>query len=63
MNRRKRPGDFAQLAKLIVDIATGQVPPDPPIAPESARAKVGCKGADAQERIAAFTARKRSGPR
>ena len=42
--RPKRPADFAQRAKLIIDIATGQVPPDPPIAPESARAKVGRKG-------------------
>jgi len=42
--RPKRPGDFAQVAKLVVDIATGQAPPDPPIQPESPRAIVGRKG-------------------
>ena len=41
---KKRPRDFAQRAKLIVDILTGQAPPDPPFQPESARAKVGRKG-------------------
>ena len=41
MARPKRPADFAQRAKLIVDILTGQAPPDPPLQPESARAKVG----------------------
>jgi len=44
MARPKRPGDFAQRAKLIVDMLTGQAPPDPPFQPESARAKVGRKG-------------------
>ena len=43
-SRPKRPGDFAQRAKLIVDIATGQAPADPPITPESPRAVVGRKG-------------------
>ena len=43
-SRPKRPGDFAQRAKLIVDIATGQAPADPPIQPESPRAIVGRKG-------------------
>lgn len=43
-SRPKRPGDFAQIAKLVVDIATGQAPPDPPIQPESPRAIVGRKG-------------------
>ena len=42
--RPKRLGDFAQVAKLVVDIATGQAPPDPPIQPESAWAMVGRKG-------------------
>lgn len=37
--RPKRPGDFAQRAKLIVDMLTGRVPNDSPKAPESARAK------------------------
>ena len=44
LTRPKRPGDFAQRAKLIIDIATGQAPPDPPFQPESARAIVGRKG-------------------
>ena len=42
--RPPRPRDPNQLAKLIVDISTGQVPPDPPIPPESPRAIVGRKG-------------------
>lgn len=29
-NPRKRPRDFSQAAKLVVDIATGQVPDQPP---------------------------------
>ena len=40
----KRPRDIAQLGKLIVDIATGQAPADPPTPPESPRAIVGRKG-------------------
>ena len=44
MARPKRPADFAQRAKLIVDILTGQAPNDSPSAPESARAKAGRKG-------------------
>jgi hypothetical protein len=44
-SRAKRPADFAQRAKLIIDIATGCASPDPPFQPESARAKVGRKGA------------------
>ena len=43
-SRPKRPADFAQRAKLIVDIATGQAPPDAPIPPESPRAIVRRKG-------------------
>jgi hypothetical protein len=39
----KRPRDFAQLAKLIVDIATGQVQ-DPLVQPETAKAAAGRKG-------------------
>lgn len=37
----KRPRDPNQFAKLIVDMATGNAPKDPP---ESARAKSGRKG-------------------
>lgn len=43
-NRLKRPADFAQRAKLIIGIATGQTPPDPPFTPESARAKNRAQG-------------------
>jgi hypothetical protein len=43
-NRPKRPADFAQRAKLIIDIATGQAPAEPPMAPESAKAAIGRKG-------------------
>jgi len=39
MARPKRPADFAQRAKLIVDMLTGQAPNDSVGAPESARAK------------------------
>ena len=42
--RPKRPADFAQRAKLMIDIATGCFPRDPPFQPESARAIVGRKG-------------------
>lgn len=41
--RPKRPRDFAQLGKLIIDIATGQAQ-DTPIQPETPRAIVGRKG-------------------
>ena len=59
--RPKRPGDFAQRAKLIIDIATGQAPPDPPFQPESARAKVGRKGGlkGGKARAKALSPRKR----
>ena len=40
--RPKRPRDPNQLAKLIVDISTGEIPPEPQ--EESARAKVGRLG-------------------
>jgi hypothetical protein len=61
-SRPKRPGDFAQRGKLIVDILTGQAPPDPPIAPESARAKVGRKGGlkGGKARAKALSGKKRS---
>ncbi|MBI3824598.1 MAG: histone H1 [Candidatus Rokubacteria bacterium] len=42
--RPPRPRDFAQRAKLIIDIATGQAPHDAPIPPESAKAAIGRKG-------------------
>jgi hypothetical protein len=44
MARPKRPADFAQRAKLIVDILTGQVPNDSPRGAESAKAAIGRKG-------------------
>ena len=57
----KRPRDFAQRAKLILDIATGQVPPDAPIPPESPRAIVGRKGGlkGGKARAKALSPRKR----
>ena len=61
MARPKRPADFAQRAKLIVDMLTGQVPPDPPFTPESPRAKVGRKGGlkGGKARAKALSPRKR----
>ena len=60
--RPKRPRDFAQRAKLIVDIATGAAPPDPPATPESPRAIVGrtggLKGGKARARGLSATKRK-----
>jgi hypothetical protein len=38
--RPKRPGDFAQLGKLVVDILTGQRPNDSPTGPEIRVSKV-----------------------
>ena len=38
--RPKRPGDFAQRAKLIVDMLTGQVPNDSATVPAAGIAKV-----------------------
>lgn len=40
----KRPRDFAQRAKFIIDIATGQVPPDPAISADTALTERGRKG-------------------
>ena len=52
MARPKRPGDFAQRAKLIVDILTGQAPNDSPKGPEShltlVRRAAGKKGGEAR---------------
>ena len=53
---RKRPRDPAQLAKFIVDVATGQVEDKPGKAPN--RAKGGIKGGKA--RAAALTPEQRS---
>jgi hypothetical protein len=41
---RKRPPDFSQAAKLVVDIATGQVEDQPPTPEEQGKdpAAVGC---------------------
>ncbi len=50
--RPRRPRDFAQLAKLIVDMATGAAPRDPEPQPDSpairARRKGGLKGGKAR---------------
>ena len=60
--RPKRPADFAQRAKLIVDMLTGQVPNDSAgVRPESAKAKVGRKGGlrGGKARAKALSPRKR----
>lgn len=58
----KRPRDFAQLAKLVVDIATGCVPPDPTLDAETpamaARHKGGLKGGKARARKLSAAKRK-----
>jgi hypothetical protein len=61
MARPKRPTDFAQRAKLIVDMLTGQAPNDSPKGPESDRAKVGRKGGlkGGKARAKALSPRKR----
>ena len=54
----KRPRDFNQLAKLIVDIATGEAPPDPNLTKRQvAGSKSGEKGGKA--RAGALTPAKR----
>jgi hypothetical protein len=51
-NRRKRPRDFSQAAKLVIDIATGQVEDRPPTPEEQgkdpAAAALGRKGGKAR---------------
>jgi hypothetical protein len=42
--RPKRPGDFAQRAKLIIDIATGAASPDAPAKKETRLVKRARKG-------------------
>jgi hypothetical protein len=60
--RRKRPRDFSQAAKLVVDIASGQVEDRPPTPEEQgkdpAAAALGRKGGAA--RAKRTTAQKRS---
>jgi len=57
--RPKRPRDFNQLAKLIVDIAVGNAPPDTPTTKrQSASSKGGIKGG--AERAKKLTAKQRS---
>lgn len=62
MNHRKRPRDPAQLAKLIVDIATGEVEDRAPTPEEQgkdpAAAALGRKGGKA--RAAKMTAKRRA---
>jgi hypothetical protein len=61
-NHRKRPRDFSQAAKLVVDIATGQVEDRPPTPEERgkdpAAAALGRKGGAA--RAASLTKKRRS---
>lgn len=54
----KRPRDPNQLAKMIVDIATGEAENVKPAAPNEARRKGGLKGGKA--RAKALSARKRA---
>jgi hypothetical protein len=44
MTRRKRPRDPAQLAKLMIDIASGEVEDRPPTARQVRAHKAGSKG-------------------
>jgi hypothetical protein len=61
LKRPKRPRDPMQLAKLVIDMATGEVPNDSPRGPESHITKVrraaGIKGGKA--RAKKLSARKR----
>ncbi len=54
LKRPKRPRDPMQLAKLVIDIATGEAPPDPPMVPETlataAKRKGGVRGGKARAR-------------
>lgn len=62
MKRPKRPRDFAQLGKLVVDIATGAIPNDSPVtAPETRKAVAGRKGGmrGGKARAAKLSPRKR----
>ena len=59
MSKPKRPRDPNQLAKLIVDIATGEAENTKPAAPHPDRRKGGLKGGKA--RAKALSARKRRG--
>jgi hypothetical protein len=54
----KRPKDFNQAAKLVVDIATGQVDDREPTAKEVRASKAGAKGGPARAR--ALTDQQRS---
>jgi len=60
-DRAKRPRDPAQLAKLIVDIATGQVEDRPPTPEEQgkdpAAAVLGRKGGEARAKAVSITKR------
>jgi len=53
-NRRKRPRDFNQAAKLVIDIATGEIEDRPPTPEEQgkdpAAAALGRKGGKARAR-------------
>lgn len=56
--KRKRPRDISQRAKLIVDIATGEVEEQEPTAKEVRARKAGKKGGPARSR--ALTPEQRS---
>lgn len=58
----KRPRDANQLGKLIVDIATGQIPPEPPDTRDPAAVALGRKGGlkGGKARAAKLSSAKRS---
>lgn len=58
MKRPKRPRDPSQLAKLTLDIATGEVENVKPVAPKAGQRKGGLKGGKA--RAKKLTAEQRS---
>lgn len=61
MRKPRRPRDPMQLAKLVIDMATGEIPNDSPKGPEShisqVRRQAGVKGGKARARK--LSARKR----
>lgn len=56
--RPKRPRDVSQLAKLILDIATGEAENVKPVTPKAGQRKGGLKGGKARARKLPATRRK-----
>jgi hypothetical protein len=61
MKRPARPRDFAQLARLVVDMATGNAPRDSEAMPENRKARSGRLGGlrGGKARAAALSPRRR----